>query len=951
MLRIVFRRLMGNRWKAFSLLVGLILAVAIAFSIPVYANGILQRVLQKNLGQSQQETGVVPGYMLFNYQMSVKEKDTAGMVAAAESVFANPKYIQLPVLKSGRVYRFEGFQKLIDRSTNRNEYPVFHYIENLEDYVDVTSGRMFNPDRDDGVIEVVINKKYIVRSKMVMNEVITLDSMYHSEEGIRIMIVGVVEPKDRSDPIWRLKLENSLGAVFCGKDYFEKRIAEEPSFSRHFSASYFYAYYDFTAIDTDTVDDLLQGIDEQRRAILSYTGTDKISFAGETVLAEFQTLRQQVMVNLYMLLVPIFILLGFYVILVASLKLQSEQGEIALLRSRGAGKRHILRLYAIESLILAGTALAAGPPLGFLIVRMIGTSNGFLTFVNRKALPIAIKPPTVVMAVLAAVLFVMIMMIPPVLGVGGNIVEAKQKKNRRKRPFWQRYFLDVLFLGISAYSFYSMEMTRRIAQETGLEISTQNTDVLLYGASTLFAMGAGMLFLRIYPYIVWAIFAIGRRFWPAGIYASLNRIARNRDYTGVMLFLILTLSVGLFSADAAHSINTHVVNNIYYSVGADAQYMPRWRMYDDEGEEVFGRLDESTDSAILEDEGVVVQNVPVRFFEIPSEAIQYLPEVETAARVYTEADVNVRLGSKIAKENFFMAIDPYEFGKTIRVSWDQNDYHINVYLNAMIVNSDGIIVSRGLLESLKLKLGDEISVSTKAGIFKARVIAVVECWPGYSPSYINEKGITIQQELIVASMDFYFNQVPVRPYQFWLRKAEGVSDLKLMEALQNSEHKLVSMVAANDQVISAKNDPVLQGTNGMLSVAFLVSVAICAVGFMIYWIISIKSRTLQFGISRALGMRKSGILTMLITEQILVSGVAVVAGVFIGKIGSLMFVPLLALQYSLPGQTVDFRMLSSVKDLITVMAIMLGMLLVCFVILSAITGRLKVDRAIKLGEE
>ena len=43
-----------------------------------------------------------------------------------------------------------------------------------------------------------------------------------------------------------------------------------------------------------------------------------------------------------------------------------------------------------------------------------------------------------------------------------------------------------------------------------------------------------------------------------------------------------------------------------------------------------------------------------------------------------------------------------------------------------------------------------------------------------------------------------------------------------------------------------KNDPVLQGTNGILTVGFIVVLLLCTVGFLIYWILSIQSRALLF---------------------------------------------------------------------------------------------------------
>ena len=75
MIKTVFRRLSGNRWKVLSLLVGLILAIAIAFCIPVYSDAILQRILTKTLEEVQTETGEYPAYLSVDYRIAGVKKD------------------------------------------------------------------------------------------------------------------------------------------------------------------------------------------------------------------------------------------------------------------------------------------------------------------------------------------------------------------------------------------------------------------------------------------------------------------------------------------------------------------------------------------------------------------------------------------------------------------------------------------------------------------------------------------------------------------------------------------------------------------------------------------------------------------------------------------------------------------------------------------------------------
>ena len=57
---------------------------------------------------------------------------------------------------------------------------------------------------------------------------------------------------------------------------------------------------------------------------------------------------------------------------------------------------------------------------------------------------------------------------------------------------------------------------------------------------------------------------------------------------------------------------------------------------------------------------------------------------------------------------------------------------------------------------------------------------------------------------------------------------------------------------------------------------------LCATGFLIYWILSIQSRALQFGIFRAMGMSLREILSMLINEQLFISVSSIAVGAGIG---------------------------------------------------------------------
>lgn len=949
----VIRRLLGNRWKAISLSVGLILAVAVAFSIPVYTDAILQRILVKTLEDTQNETGVYPGYISLELRLQGQEKSTSGILNAIDGVMSRTTedYIKIPQVSGSKILRFELFKRQIDPVKDTYVRPILYNIEGLEDHVRVTLGRMYDPTRDDGVIEVVVDKKYLVKNPLVMNEVYEFDSMFSGEESIRIEIVGMVECIDPSDVFWYVKYDKYTSSMFAPNEYILKRMSEDPAFTRHFTGGTWFQALDYHSFDQALMQEYIDGYEAEKTDMKNTLGIDRLSFGCLETLREYDVKSTQVMVSLFILIIPIFILLAFYIVMVARLKMDSEQNEISVLQSRGAGRRHILRMYLIESLLLMGIAVILGPLLGFFLCRIIGASNGFLEFVNRKALALRVQPVAIYTVAATAVLFLIIIMIPAFTGAGINIVESKKRRLRKRQPFYHRYFLDVFALAFSLYNYYTMTLSDAAKAAEGA--AEGRTDFMLYITTSLFALGAGMFFLRFYPLLVKLIFRLGRKIWPAGIYAALNRVSRNKDCSYIMLFIILTLSTGIFSADAARTINSNIENNVKCLVGADVCYKPVWTKYDENGKLIAGETDSTGSTVALTDEdGNVIQTIKVTYKEMFTDQFSSIKEIDSMCRLFKSANqVKVRSGSTIKADVDLVGIDPYEFAST---AWNVsylNDYHLNEYINIMTNFPEGVLLSRDVMEYLGVNTGDTVRIFTDIGTVEAVVITCIDRWPTHYPTRESAGGLTVPSSLVVCNLNYYFTQNEIRPYSFLINKAEGVSDVELYNALKNSQFGIAEFESASANLAKEKNDPILQGTNGMLSVSFLVSLVICATGFMIYWIISIKNRTLQFGISRALGMSKFGVMLTLIVEQLLVSGVAVVMGVIIGELGSRMFVPVLAMNYQQVAVAVPFRVIASRTDFIRVATIMAVMLVACFAVLSTMAIKLKIDRAVKLGEE
>ena len=102
-------------------------------------------------------------------------------------------------------------------------------------------------------------------------------------------------------------------------------------------------------------------------------------------------------------------------------------------------------------------------------------------------------------------------------------------------------------------------------------------DPLLYSCSSMFILGAAMFVVRIFPLVIKVIFVVFKKIWSPAMYASFLRMLRSRSNQNfIMIFLILTMALGIFSAETAHTINRNAEDKIRYVNGADVIVSESW---------------------------------------------------------------------------------------------------------------------------------------------------------------------------------------------------------------------------------------------------------------------------------------------------------------------------------------------------------------------------------------
>jgi putative ABC transport system permease protein len=940
MFRMILRKIARNKWLVLSLIGGAVVAVAMVASVPLYTDGILQRMLTRDLEQSQEASEEFPG----RYTATASYYDPLTPFVpsfAAQDRMARGEWVPslgLPVLTWTNRLTLEALKAVpVPRreSAPKSRRCKLEAAQGAAEHIRITHGRLYSSAPVDGVIEVVVTEQAFADMDMRLDETYTAATLQDESEGpLRFRVVGIYEPTDPRDPWWYQPLWTYGDCLLADYGLVRGTFAD-PQTLLLTSSTWSYAL-DYHAIKVADLGRIVAALEAQIR--LFQDSRIDYTLPMLDVLREYDRRERQLLQTLWFLQIPVLIMLGFYLCMVSLLIIGTERNEIAVLKSRGASGGQIFLIYCVESLLIAGIACAAGPPLGLLVCRVIGASSGFLEFVNRAPLRIPLSARSFLYGAAGAGILLAALVGPAIAASRTTIVEHKRALSRGSRaPFWKRLFLDAVLLALAGYGYYVYRSRKPLAAAAG----AMSLDPIVVLVSTFFILGVGLLFLRVYPAAVRLVFLLGRRLWPPWLYAPLLHVGRSGGSEQlVMLFLILTLSNGILDARFARTINSNVQDRIHYLTGADITLQEAWQS--------SGGTQPASSSSPTGSDGAATDE-PVVSYEPDFSRYRSLPGVESLTRVLRRSNALVDSPTERVIGSSFMAVIPDEFG---RVAWFRPGllpYHWNQYLNLLTRNPNAFLVSQSFADSHGVKLGDTLNVTWSGqGNLSGIVFGFVPYWPTYNP-WDAERDSPAQ--LVVANLSYVRAKMRDEPYEVWMKKAPGATSAEIYRALEERDIPLARLTDATPSLVAAKNDAMLQGINGALTMAFIAAMAVCLTGSLIAWILSFQGRILQFGVFRAIGLSRWSVIGMIAAEQTLTSVAAILFGIVAGGVASDLFVPLLTVTQAAGQSVPPFRVVAEGSDytrLYTVVAVMLAIGLGA---LTVRVARLGVTRALKLGEE
>lgn len=943
MFKFLSHKLLNKKWLNACLLLGIVLLVAVASCNPMFKNGALDMLMSSKFDAAMTEQNKYPSTIGREGSCAVDEYPDSESVLNRIEKYKKMwnYYLEIDTIEEQTSLSLEaGYTQ--SNLGHRSNFKMV-YMPNLEDHINITYGvSLEDAKTESGVYPCLISQRYLDEYNLVVGEVFTIDTGLGdvkdaSGNPMKYQIVGVFEEKDYSDDFWYDQLADLDRQVYVKQSDFDEMITKYGFLTIYYSE---HDMLDYSQITHANAADTLY-------YIKSFESSDK-SFTQNfsNVLIDYRGDAKTIGIIIWVLELPILVLLLAFIYMVSSQILEMEDGEIAMLKSRGTSTKQVLGIYLGQSAILSVIAIIIGIPVGYILCKMAASASSFLKFEFKDTHFYGIDPWMVVYSLAAALIAILFVTLPVMKYAKNSIVEQKSRTGKvNYKPFWEKFFVDVILVVLSIYLLYNYNKQK---STIALDIlSGKRPDPVIFLNSSLFIFAVGLLVLRLIKYLIRLIYRIGKKRWSPAVYASFLQITRTVKKQGfISVFLVMTIAMGMFNSNMARTINDNKTKRINYNLGTDLVVQEQWTRgtYIDKNKKTHWYYTEGDFERYTKLEGSVCDKV---------------------TRVIYDDDAVIKAGGEELAGSVLMGINTKEFGETARLQSGLNKEHWYNYLNDLAEVSNGVIISSNLAKKYNIKVGDSINYarySPMKGKEKEEiaspsgtVCAIVDAFPGFQ-QYVYQKNSDgemeeVERYLVVANYAYVVSAFSQTPYQVWMRLADGKSYKDALRAIDAEDINIVQYDSLDKDIKEMQESPLVLITNGLFSLSFIIAIILCMVGFLIYWITSIKQRELMFGIYRAMGMSMHEINKMLINEQIFSSVLASLAGYGVGVAATILFVKLVAVVYLPEAHNIAISIAVDPYDLIKLTAVVIFMFIVCFIVIRTILKKMNITQALKLGED
>jgi putative ABC transport system permease protein len=956
----IVRRVSAQPFLLFVVWLGFTMAVALTVSIPVYAESAGYRLLINSISENQQPgTRLPPFALIYKFGGAATKPVTYEQWQYADNAMRNlPAYgIDLP---APPLVRYGASEKLEIRfSDSKPTTPSvvrarIGFLSDIDQHIRLSSGEMPKAWDGTGPIEVLVAQSTSDKNTILLDDIFLAQKRggkYALEANVKI--VGIWQPRNDNDLYWFTPAAAYSDVLFVPEATWQLIVNRPPA--EFVDQAGWYAAYDGSGVQSSNTPQITDGITTVTSEMSQLLPGIELFRSPLSQLQQQQTEVRQLTVTLLLFGVPLISLLLAFVWQIAGLLVARQELEIAVLRSRGVTRLQLLGMSVVEGGFIAIFALIAGIPLSLLVARAIGLTQSFLRFGELNIPEPQLLPQSLMHGGLIAAFAIPAVVIPALRLTRNSIVTLRQSQARQNLPPWiERYFIDILLFIPAWYGYQQLSVGGSIAvpgleNEGGLDDPFRNPLLLLapalfIGASTLFA-------IRLFPRIVTLVARIVQRTPGIVGISALRQLARNPgSLRGPTLLLILTISLATFTASMARTLDQYSVDRANYRSGADYRLLPSTM--------IGTSVDISGDVPNLPDPDLLMGRtqlssatgeqspiVSLEYLYVPISDFADIQGIE-AATVVAPSKVDMTING-VAKSGVMYAIDPTTFASVVADTWraDYSPQSLGSIINSMNVNIDDAIISQRLADELNIKIGDRFEVVVDSLGSRRSVSVAVTNIISYMPTLYNEGPY-----FVLTNYEHITNELGGKyMYEIWLR-SDGSDNVQAVQATAFRNSLRVLPYTPTAFVSAEILQPQRQGLFGLLSIGFVATGVMSMIGMLAYILLTLRKRSVEFGVLRAIGISHTSLRLTLALEQLITIGFSTLLGLSIGAITSTLYLPFLKVSQGVYPETPPFLVVFAGFDtgLIGLAAVMLMGLII--ILELYVIQRMRIGEAVKLGE-
>lgn len=597
--RMMARRSLANWRLALTLALGVLVAATLLASAPIYARAMADLGLTFTI---RDRLLVAPSTQVLSRDVPVAAEDGRGLqqavggradertgwfTAARERVLIGPRFF---IATEGQP------------PAPRAPIAATEYISSVEGHIRIVDGRLPQPRTEaDGrrVIELAVSQRSLQQGGLRVGERVSLAEWFDDcareipredrpppppctpKTTIRFTfpaeIVGVVEPLDPEDLFWvtgakglfePYTLLQELGPVLpalTDEDTFFNGIGGVlPEYRATMQWNYFADPEKLTRANYQRARDEILALREDVRPLDTFAYSPL-----EGVLSGFQRELSFQQAPLLILLLQIAGIALFYVGVIAAMVVERQADEIALLRSRGAGRWQVAGVYLLEGLTLGIPVTLIAPLLAVLGTAALGLTPTFRRVTDGDLLPVRLSPEAFGLAAAGAGLSLVMLIGPAFIAAGLTGVTARRRRPDAP-PLLHRYYLDMAVVALTAVLLW--ELNERGSVFTPSSTGGVSSDPLLLISPALITLAASALVLRFAPMVLrLALFLVGGVAGTPVVMGLWQMVRNPGQYTRLTLLLMMAVAVGTFAASYASTSERSFRDRASYESGVDVR--------------------------------------------------------------------------------------------------------------------------------------------------------------------------------------------------------------------------------------------------------------------------------------------------------------------------------------------------------------------------------------------